>query len=39
MLWCYDDQIIVQQGLGIYHEGTADTLRSNQMYEGYSYVV
>ena len=27
MLWCYDDQIIVQQGLGIYHEGTADTLR------------
>jgi hypothetical protein len=25
---CYDDQIIVQQGLDIYHEGTADTLRN-----------
>ena len=27
MLWCYDDQIIVLQGLDIYNEGTADTLR------------
>jgi hypothetical protein len=25
MLWCYDDEIIVQQGLDIYNEGTADT--------------
>jgi hypothetical protein len=22
MLWCYDDQIIVQQGLDVYNEGT-----------------
>ena len=27
MLWCYDDQIIVQQALDIYNEGTADILR------------
>jgi hypothetical protein len=25
MLWCYDDQIIVHQGLCIYNEGTTDT--------------